>query len=84
MSFNQLSVKAEQMGYTLHRIERKGNCIEISGEDANGARIKIFLDPVTGNAVPHDQTRPPYPPPHARVPHEGLNVPPPPPAHPRP
>lgn len=58
MSFDQLSAKAEQLGYTPEKIERKGSCIEVSGEDRNGAKIKVSFNPATGEVVPH------LPPPH--------------------
>jgi len=60
LSFDQLNARAEQLGYTPDKIARKGSCVEISGEDRNGARIKLSLNPATGEVVPHLRERPAF------------------------
>lgn len=43
---------AESLGYRIAKYEMDDGCIELKGTDANGARVKLRLDPVTGAIIP--------------------------------
>ncbi len=43
--------KAEALGYEVREVEADDGCWEVEGYDRNGAKIKLYLDPVTGEAV---------------------------------
>ncbi len=47
------AAKAVSLGYAVRKIEIDDGCYEIEGTDKNGAKIKINLDPVTNQPVPH-------------------------------
>lgn len=41
-----------KQGYTIKKFKvTKGNCYEIYGHNAEGKKVEIYFDPVTGNKV---------------------------------
>jgi hypothetical protein len=42
-------------GYTVREIEVDGNCYEVEGTDANGAKFEAYVNPKTGEIVPAKQ-----------------------------
>lgn len=52
MPIEQANARAQALGYTAHEIEADDGCWEIAGVDRNGVRVKLKLDPVTGEIVP--------------------------------
>lgn len=42
----------ESLGYRIAKYEVEDGCIELKGTDANGAWVKLLLDPVTGAVIP--------------------------------
>ncbi|MDX3906614.1 MAG: PepSY domain-containing protein [Pigmentiphaga sp.] len=47
----QVIRKAEELGYQVREVERDDGCWEVEGFDKRGARIKLNLDPSTGEVV---------------------------------
>lgn len=43
----------ESLGYRIAGYELDDGCIELTGADANGARIELRLDPVSGAVIPY-------------------------------
>lgn len=43
--------KAESLGYDVRNVEADDGCWEVEGFDRNGAKIKLYLDPVSGEVV---------------------------------
>ena len=43
----------ESLGYTIGDYEIDDGCIELKGHDANGAEIKLRLDPASGAVLPY-------------------------------
>lgn len=43
----------EALGYTIGDYEIDDGCIELKGHDANGAEIKLRLDPASGAVLPY-------------------------------
>jgi hypothetical protein len=48
------AAKAASLGYTVRKIEIDDGCYEVEGTDKNGAKVKLNLDPVTTQPVPHN------------------------------
>ncbi|VCU70226.1 hypothetical protein PIGHUM_02293 [Pigmentiphaga humi] len=44
--------KAEELGYDVREAEPDDGCWEIEGFDKNGAKIKLYIHPTTGEVVP--------------------------------
>ncbi len=40
--------KLSDLGYTVRKIEEEDGRYEVKGTDKNGARVKMYVDPVTG------------------------------------
>jgi len=40
-----------EKGYDVRRVKREEGCYEIYATDKNGARVEIYLNPVTGEIV---------------------------------
>ncbi|GAA4327663.1 hypothetical protein GCM10023144_12510 [Pigmentiphaga soli] len=51
MPIDQAIRKAESFGYAVREVEADDRCWKVEGFDRNGARIKLVLDPVTGEVV---------------------------------
>ena len=51
MSKDAAKTKAAQMGYDVRRVKREDGCYEIYAIDKNGARVEIYMNPVTGTIV---------------------------------
>lgn len=43
----------EALGYTIGDYEIDDGCIELKGHDANGAQVKLRLDPASGAVLPY-------------------------------
>lgn len=52
MSVGQIHDKLVAEGYRdIGKIERERDAFEVKAVDKNGARVKLYLDPQTGNAI---------------------------------
>lgn len=51
MSREQITEKAEAMGYKVQRIKAENGCFEVHALNENGARFEIYFDTVTGEVV---------------------------------
>ena len=48
-----MKAKIDAAGYKPQVFKvTKGNCYEIYGRDANGKRVEVYFNPVTGEVVP--------------------------------
>lgn len=43
--------KVAAMGLNVRRVKTEGSCYEIYATDRNGARVELYVHPVTGNVV---------------------------------
>ena len=50
--------KAESLGYIVRNVEADDGCWQVEGFDRNGAKIKLYLDPVSGEVVKLSGKRP--------------------------
>jgi hypothetical protein len=59
MSIGQVYDKMTAAGYVnIDKIERERNAFEIKARDKNGARVKLYVDPQTGDIIePRRQDR---------------------------
>ena len=48
---DQIKSKAEELGYTVRSIGEDDGCIEVKGFDKAGAKVEVYLDPITGAVV---------------------------------
>ena len=48
---DQAISKAEALGYDVRDVEADDGCWEVEGYDRNGAKVKVYLDPVSGEVV---------------------------------
>jgi hypothetical protein len=48
---DQAISKAEALGYDVRDVEADDGCWEVEGYDRNGAKVKVYLDPVSGDVV---------------------------------
>jgi len=51
MSQADLSAMYAEKGYNVKGIEVENGCYEVKALDANGARVEIYADPMTGEIV---------------------------------
>jgi len=51
MSRDAVSSIMVEKGYDVRRIKRDDGCYEIYAIDKNGARVEIYINPVTGEIV---------------------------------
>ncbi|MBZ0217021.1 MAG: PepSY domain-containing protein [Fimbriimonadaceae bacterium] len=51
MSQEEAKVKARELGYDVRRVKSEGGCFEVYAIDQNGARVEIYMNPVTGAIV---------------------------------
>lgn len=51
MSKDAAKSKAAEMGYEVRRVKEEGGCYEIYGIDKNGAKVEVFMHPVSGVIV---------------------------------
>ncbi len=51
MSKSAARAKAAQMGFNVRRVKRENGCYEIYAISRNGARVEIYMNPVTGAVV---------------------------------
>ncbi|KKN75392.1 hypothetical protein LCGC14_0381360 [marine sediment metagenome] len=51
MSQDDLTAMYVEQGYDVKNIKIDEGCYEIYGLDANGERVEIYVDPVTGEPV---------------------------------
>ncbi len=51
MSKSAAKGKATDMGYDVRRVKRENGCYEIYAIGKNGARVEIYMNPVTGAVV---------------------------------
>ena len=49
-----MKAKAIAMGYSINVFKKtSGNCYEIYGKDAQGKRVEVYFNPVTGDPIKH-------------------------------
>lgn len=53
LTSSQAVAIGESLGYRIADYEIDDGCIELKGTDANGARVKLRLDPVSGKVIPY-------------------------------
>ena len=51
MSEEQMKAKATEMGYKIRVFRVSGPCYEIYGEKADGKKVEVYFNPVTGAVV---------------------------------
>lgn len=52
LTINQVQVKLMAAGYdNVDKIERERNAYEVRAIDKNGARVKLYVDPQTGDLI---------------------------------
>lgn len=52
LTLHQVLVKLSAAGYdNIEKIERERNAYEVKAIDRNGARVKLYLDPQTGEPI---------------------------------
>lgn len=52
LTLNQVLVKLMAIGYdNVDKIERERNAYEVRAIDKNGARVKLYVDPQTGDLI---------------------------------
>lgn len=47
----QITAKAEEMGYTVRSVGEDDGCLEVKGLDKTGAKVEVYFDPVSGAVV---------------------------------
>lgn len=53
-SLEQVSAKLTEQGYTVTKIEYDDGCVEADVRDKSGRYQELYLDPVSGAIVGHD------------------------------
>ena len=53
MGVKQIATMLEEQGYTVREIELERNRYEVKMTDANGMRVKAYLDAATGEVLPY-------------------------------
>ncbi|MHA1570517.1 MAG: PepSY domain-containing protein [Alphaproteobacteria bacterium] len=48
LSVQEIADKAGALGYDVRKVKREDNCFEVYAIDENGARVEIYMNPVTG------------------------------------
>ena len=51
MSQDAAKSKATELGYEVRRVKEEGGCYEVYGIDKNGAKVEVYMHPVTGVVV---------------------------------
>jgi hypothetical protein len=51
LSLDALKAKAEAAGYRVQKAKLKAACGEIYALDRSGARVKLFVDPTSGQII---------------------------------
>ena len=51
LSIQDITAKAEELGYKVRKVEREDGCFEVYAVGKDGARIELYMDPVTGAVV---------------------------------
>lgn len=52
LTMGQIHDKVTAMGYQdIDKIERERNAFEVKARDKNGAKVKLYLDPQTGEVI---------------------------------
>lgn len=51
---SEMKAKAIAMGYSINVFKKTaGNCYEIYGKNAEGKRVEVYFNPVTGEPMKH-------------------------------
>ena len=48
---DQIKAKAEEMGYTVRSVKQEDGCFEVKAIDKAGAKVEIYVDPISGAVV---------------------------------
>ena len=48
MSAQDITEKATELGYKVRKVKRENGCFEVYATDKNGARVELYMNPVTG------------------------------------
>ncbi len=48
MSQDAIKAKATDLGYEVRRVKVEDGCYEVYGIDKNGAKVELYMNPVTG------------------------------------
>lgn len=51
LSEDAIKAKGAALGYEVRRVKREGGCYELYAIDKNGAKLELYLNPVTGEVV---------------------------------
>lgn len=51
MSVDAAKAKGVELGYEVRRVKEEDGCYELYAIDKNGAKVELYLDPVTGAVV---------------------------------
>jgi hypothetical protein len=51
MSEDDIETRATELGYDVRSVDTEDGCYEVYAVDANGARLELYLNPVTGALV---------------------------------
>ena len=51
MTTDAAKAKASELGYEVRRVKRENGCYELYAIDAKGARMEVFMHPVSGEIV---------------------------------
>lgn len=51
MSIETAITKAEALGYAIREAKQSKGCWKVEGYDRNGAKIEIYLHPVSGDVI---------------------------------
>lgn len=51
LSIQEIANKAEALGYDVRKVELEDGCFEVYAIDENGARVEIYMNPVTGTVT---------------------------------
>ena len=46
-----IKVKMSGLGYDVRKIEAENGCYEVKGIDKNGAKVELYVHPVTGEVI---------------------------------
>jgi hypothetical protein len=48
LSQDAITAKAVELGYQVRRVKIDDGCYEVYGIDKNGAKVELYMNPVTG------------------------------------
>ena len=51
LSVQAITQKATGMGYDVRKVAREDGCFEVYAIGKNGARVEIYMNPVTGDVL---------------------------------